>query len=100
MTQATLFGLSVTFALVTGTAAGVLGLLSWEVFHRSAFGRVILVLTVLLWVFTLYHALLLVYTEPVPAIELLRSVLYTGVAVFIALMLRMQLRVRAGMEGG
>ncbi len=100
MSGLTLFGLSVTFALVTGTGAGVLGLLSWEVFSRSTFGRVVLALTAMLWLFAFYHAFLLIYQEPIPELQLLRTGVYAGIAVFIALTLRMQLSIRPSSGDG
>ena len=87
----TLFHLSVTFALVTGTAAGVLAILNWEVFRHSIFGRVIFGFSVLMAVFILYHSLLMAFRDEVPAIALLESLFYTGLAVFVGLMLRVEL---------
>lgn len=90
----TLFHLSVTFAIVTGTAAGVLALLTWEVFRHSVFGRVIFAFTALLAVFIVYHALLMTYKGEVPGIAVLESLFYTGLAVFVGLMLRVELALR------
>lgn len=85
-----LFHLTVTFALITGTAAGVLSLLSWEVFRHSAMGRVVFLFTVLMTVFILYHALLMVRGEPSAVLQALESLFYTGLAVFALLMLRVE----------
>lgn len=87
----TLFHISVTFAIVTGTAAGVLALLSWEVFRHSVFGRVIFGFTALMAVFILYHALLMTFADRFPLVPLLESLFYTGLAVFVGLMLRVEL---------
>lgn len=90
MPGSTLFHLTVTFALITGTAAGVLSLLSWEVFRHSAMGRVIFLFTGLMTVFILYHALLMVRGEPSVALQALESFIYGGLAIFALLMLRVE----------
>jgi hypothetical protein len=87
----TLFHLSVTFAIVTATAAGVLALLSWEVFRHSVFGRVIFGFTVLMAIFIMYHALLMTFADRSPLIPVLESLFYTGLAVFVGVMLRVEL---------
>jgi hypothetical protein len=94
------FHLTVTFAIVMGTAAGVLALLSWEVFRQSAFGRVIFVLTALLSLFILYHVVLLGFGEHLPQAEVLQSLLYTAFAVFIGLMIRTERRMRKNINRG
>ena len=95
-----IFHLTVTFAIVTGTAAGVLALLSWEVFRQSAFGRVIFALTGLLSLFIFYHVLVLGFGAHLPQVEFLQSLLYTAFAVFIVLMIRVETRMRTNMRGG
>ena len=79
-----------TFAVVTGTAAGVLSLLSWEVFRRSAFGRVVFTLCALMTVFIVYHVLVLVTGQPGPLLELLEALLYTGLVAFVLLALHVE----------
>ena len=87
----TLFHFSVTLAIVTGTAAGVLAVLNWEVFRHSVFGRAIFGLAILMAVFILYHALLMSFKGTVPGITVLESVFYTGVAAFVGVLLRVEL---------
>lgn len=84
------FHVTVTFAVVTGTAAGVLSLLTWEVFRRSAFGRVIFAFSGLLSVFILYHVLLLVAGELGGLLAVLESVLYTGLVAFVILVVHVE----------
>lgn len=92
-----LFDLSVTFALVAGTAAGLLALLTWELFRSSPFGRALFTLTVVLAGFTLYHAVLLVLgTDELLATRLIQSAIFTGMAVFIGMVIRSQHRFRNG----
>jgi hypothetical protein len=85
-----LFHVTVTFALVTGTAAGVLSLLTWEVFRRSVFGRVIFVFSVVMSLFIIYHVLLLVLGESNGFLAVLDSVLYTGLVAFIIMVIHVE----------
>ena len=94
MVGGTLFDLSVAFAIVTGTGAGILSLLSWEIFRRSPLGRAILVLSSLMSVFILYHVLLLGLQAHPLLVRLVESVAYTGVVVFIGAMVLSQRRLR------
>lgn len=85
---------SVALALVTGTAAGVLSLLSWEIFRHSPFGRAVAVLSVFMSIYIIYHGVVLVlHPEPLIA-KLLENAAYTGLVVFIAMMIRVQRRFR------
>lgn len=91
MSSATLFDLSVTVALVSGTAAGLLALLSWEIFRGTPFGRALAVLSIAMSVFTLYHGTLLVFgRESMLVTEVIQSATYTGMAAFIATVIRSQ----------
>lgn len=95
MKESTLFNLTVTFALVTGTGAGLLSLLTWEIFRRSPFGRVVFSLSIFTSVFVLYHAVLLVVQAHPLAADLLRSLAYTALVVIIGLLARVQRRLSA-----
>lgn len=94
MAGTTLFNFGVSFELVTGTSAGLLSLLSWEIFRRSPLGRAILVLSLATAVFTLNHVLLLVFESNTTVLRMLESVVYTGLAVFVGFMVLSQRRVR------
>lgn len=85
---------SVALALVTGTAAGVLSLLSWEIFRRSPFGRAVAVLSIFMSLYIFYHGVVLVlHPEPLIA-KLIENAAYTGLVIFIAMMIRLQRRFR------
>lgn len=85
---------SVALALVTGTAAGVLSVLSWRIFRRSPFGRAVAVLTVFMSLYIFYHGVILaIHPEPWFA-KLIEHAAYTGLVVFIAMMIRLQRRFR------
>lgn len=79
--------LTVTLAVITGTGAGLLSVLTWKAFRRSPFGKVVFVLTVTMAVFTVYHALLMVLPSEPLVVRLFESAIYTGVAGFVAMML-------------
>lgn len=94
MNGGVLYGLTVAFSLVSGTAAGLLSLLVWRTLRQSPFGRAVLVLSLVMFTFTLYHAFVL--TVPVSSFvgRATESLLFTGVAVVIWTMIWSQHRVR------
>lgn len=97
MPDVTLFNLSVTFALVAGTGAGLLALLTWEIFRFSPFGRALFTLTIVMAVFTLYHAALLVLgTDAMLVTDVFQSVIFTGMAAFIGMVIWSQRHLRIG----
>lgn len=94
MLEHSLFDLSVAFAIITGTGAGLLALLSWEIFRRSPLGRAIFILSFTISVFIIYHVLLLgLRTHPL-FVSVMESIAYTGVLVFVGAMVFSQLRLR------
>lgn len=78
-----LFRFSITFALVAGTAASLLALLTWEVFRQSSFGRAIFFLTFSMSVFILYHAVLLSVAGNTLVLNIVESIVYTGFAIVV-----------------
>lgn len=78
---------SVVFATVTAFAGFVLGLLAWESFRGSPFGRMLGFLTVILFVLGAYHMLLLVVGQE--SILYLESIAFTALLGLIMLMLRL-----------
>lgn len=94
------YDLSIGFAIVTGTGAGLLSLLSWGMFRRSPLGRAILVLSTTMSTFILYHVLVLGLPNHPFFLRLLESLAYTGVAVFVLLMVLSQRRLRRQAERG
>lgn len=92
-------GLGIIFSLVTGTAAGLLSLLTWEILKRSPFGRAVLVLTGAMALFTVYHAVSLFIPGSTVALGLLKSGLFTGVAAFILLLVVKEHRMRDNADG-
>lgn len=97
MSDVTLFSVSVTFSMITGTAAGLLALLTWKIFRAAPFGRALFTLTIVMAAFTLYHGVLLVFDgESMLAASLVRSAVYTGMAVVVGLVIASQRRLRSG----
>lgn len=99
MPNGVLFSISVILALVTGTAAAILSLLILEILQQSPFGRAVFVLSLVMGAFVLYHATLLVMPGPQMFAEVIKSTMYTGVAVFVWIMAWNQYRIRSGASG-
>jgi len=95
-----LFILTVTYSIITGTAAGLLSLQSWEILRRSPFGRAVFFLSLVMVVFILYHVVLLLFPTPPISSLLLESALFTGMAAFVGLLIWSQHRMRVGSLGG
>ena len=94
------YNLTVAFSLATGSAAGLLSLLTWETLRRSPVGRAGFVLSVVMVLFIVYHVLLLVSPAPPAFAVVFKSALFTGVALFIWMLVWSQRRLQALPEGG
>jgi hypothetical protein len=100
MAGGALFTITVVFSLVTGTAAGLLSLLTWEILRRSPLGRAVFVLSALLVLFILYHVAVLLTPGPSVIGKLFKSATFTGATVFIFTMVWVQHRMRQRAAGG
>lgn len=89
------YNIALAFALVSGTAAGVLALLTWEALRRSPFGRAVFLLSAVMVVFILYHGFLVVADTPPVWAKLFKSLMFTGVAAFIWMLIWSQHRLRS-----
>lgn len=94
-----LFTFTVAFSLVTGTAAGLLSLLTWEILRRSPLGQAVFVLSIVLVIFILYHVIVLLSPDPPMVAHLFKSAMFTGAAVFIWTMVWNQRRMRQRADG-
>lgn len=94
MASGTIFNLTVAFSMVTGSAAGLLSLLTWETLRRSPFGRAVFILSVVMFIFTIYHVLLLVDPAPSAFTAPFKSAMFTGVTLFIWMLVWSQRRLR------
>lgn len=97
----TLFTATVVFAIIAGTAAGVLSVLAFEVFSHSPFGRAVSVLSTMLVLFILYHTTIVLLPDLAMVAEGFKSVVLTSAAVFIWIMAWSQFQMdrRAGSGG-
>lgn len=100
MASEVLTNLAVAYSLATGSAAGLLSLLTWETLRRSPFGRTVFVLTVVMVLFIVYHVLILVAPTPPAYAVLFKSALFTTVAVFIWLLVWSHRQLRRHPERG
>lgn len=99
MQQGSVFTLTVAFSLVTGTAAGLLSLLTWEILRRSPLGRAVFVLSIVLVVFIGYHVVVLLSPNPPALANLFKSAMFTGATAFIWVMVWVQRRMRQRATG-
>ena len=72
-----LFYLSIPFAIITGTGAGLLTLLSWRTFRESPFGIVIGLLAIVMSAATIYHTILLTVGAESTVLRAFRAGIYT-----------------------
>lgn len=87
MVDTTIHTLSVLFALVSGTAAGLLSLLFWRVLRESPFGTVIALLSGTMSAMIIYHIILFLVEPDTLLLDTLRSALYTVIAIFLWLVI-------------
>lgn len=100
MVSDTVYNLTVAFSLATGSAAGLLSLLTWETLRRSPFGRAVFVLSLVMVLFIVYHVVLLVSPTMAVFAMLFKSALFTGTALFVWMLVWSQHRLRARPETG
>lgn len=82
--------LTLLLSLVTGTAALTLCLLAWEILRKSAVGRTVVALTVVMAMFSFYHGIVLLYLQSELFVSVLKSVTFTGIALFVAISIRFE----------
>ena len=78
-----LFYLSIPFAIITGTGAGLLALLSWNIFRESPFGIVVGLLAITMSAATIYHTVLLTIRAESTGLRAFRATIYTLLAISI-----------------
>jgi len=100
MVNSTVHTFSVLFAIISGTGAGLLALLSWRAFRDSPFGTVIALLSVTMSGMILYHVVLFPFAANTLFLDTLRSVLQTIVAIFLWLMVVTHQQIEYAATGG
>ncbi|MDG5761063.1 hypothetical protein QA600_17155 [Natronococcus sp. A-GB1] len=78
-----LFYLSIPFAIIAGTGAGLLALLSWRIFRESPFGMTIGLLVIVMSAATIYHTVLLTVGTESTGLRAFRAAIYTILALTI-----------------
>lgn len=100
MVDSTVHTLSVIFAIICGTGAGLLALLFWRVLRESPLGTVIALLSVTMTATIAYHVILFVVEPDTVFFDVFRSALYTIVAIFLWLVIATHQRIkRSAAEG-
>lgn len=87
MVNSTVHTLSAIFAIMSGTGAGLLALLFWRVLRETPFGTVIALLSVTMTATIVYHVILFVIEPNTVFLDIIRSALYTIVAIFLWLVI-------------
>lgn len=95
-----LFTGSVIFSLISGTAAGILSILAFEILRRSPFGRAVFVLSIVMTIFVIYHAVLIISPGGNVIVSGFESLLFTGVTGFVWMMVWTQWRIQQQTHSG
>lgn len=100
MVDSTVHTFSVLFAIISGTGAGLLALLSWRAFRDSPFGTIIALLSVTMSGIILYHVVLFPLATDTLFLDTLRSALQTIVAIFLWLVIVTHQQIEYAATGG
>lgn len=100
MVDSTVHILSVLFAIINGTGAGLLALLYWRDFRESPFGTIIALLSATMSGMIIYHVALFVLNPESLLLDTLRSSLYTVVAIFLWLVIVTHHELKYAASGG
>lgn len=100
MVDSTAYTFSALFAIVSGTGAGLLALLFWQVLRESPFGTVIVLLSVTMSAMIVYHVVFFIIEPDTLLLDTVRSALYTIVAIFLWLVIATHQRIKnSAVEG-
>jgi len=86
-------------ALIVGSVAGTMAVLTWDIFRESTFGTAIIVLVVVFSIFTLHHVFLLSVEPRLAESRLYQALLNTVVVIFVGLVIRHRNRLQATTGG-
>lgn len=92
--------LSVLFAIVSGTGAGLLSILFWRVARDSPFGTLVALLSTAMSGIIIYHVVLFLFAPNSLFLDMLRSALYTILAIFIWLVIATHQQLKRTATGG
>lgn len=96
----TVHTLSVLFAIISGTGAGLLALLLWRVLRGSPFGTIVGLLSATMSAMIFYHVVLFLLTPDTLLLDTLRSALYTILAIFLWLVIATHQQLQRTASGG
>ncbi|QLD89452.1 hypothetical protein HWV07_10590 [Natronomonas salina] len=99
MVDATLQTLGVIFAIIAGTCAGVLSIQFWRRVRGSPFGAVVALLSVTMCGVIAYHVVAFFFQPDSLLLDVSRSVLQTGAALFVWLVIATHRRFERDLEG-
>lgn len=88
------YELTLVLSLVAGVVALVFTALMWMPLRQSPVGRVVLALSLVLGLFSLYHAVALVHPEPELIVSVAKSLTLTAVVAVIGLTIHLDRRLR------
>lgn len=100
MIEIDLFQLTLILALIAGSIALVLSLLSWEILRYSPFGKGVVILSILLSLFIIYHVPLAIIDANRVTVEWIKSILHTGFVLYLLFMVRLSLQTNTDSEQG
>lgn len=100
MVHSAVHTLSILFAIISGTGAGLLALLFWRVVHDSPFGTIIALLSAAMSGMIIYHVILFIHVPDSLLLDTLRSALYTILAIFLWLVIATHQQLKHAASGG
>lgn len=100
MVDSTVHTLSVLFAIISGTGAGLLALLCWRDFRESPFGTIVALLSATMSGMIFYHVVLFLLSPESLFLDTLRSSLYTIIAIFLWLVIVTHQQIKDAAAGG
>lgn len=100
MVDSTVHTLSVIFAIISGTGAGILSLLFWRILSDSPFGTVIALLLFAMTAAIAYHVVLFIVEPDTLLLDTVRSALYTIVAIFLWLVIATHQQIKSSAVEG
>lgn len=100
MVDSAIHTLSVLFAIISGTGAGLLALLFWQILGESPFGTIIALLSATMSGMIIYHVILFLLAPDSLLLDTLRSALYTILAIFLWLVIATHQQIKQTASGG
>lgn len=100
MVHSTVHTLSVLFAIVSGTGAGLLALMFWRTMDDSPFGTIVALLSAAMSGMIIYHVIIFPFASDTVLLDTLRSAIYTVLALFLWLVIMTHRQLEYTASGG